>query len=265
MSSTQASSPLSQILSDIEDIIELRMALCRRWATSDHHPFISVDWMDFQLQEKIDEAGRRVSTAPPRRAKCMTRMLNIQNELCIEQFRDLPHEMGLVIERLKVVIEDPLMSRPLPHFIGQTSDRWRQTVPTAAGGGGSDARIEFMLSAYGSETRKAFGDDKDLRLVWKAGQKVFHCYKSRYNQATVYANLELVPDNVERFIRSKDGNKVLIESAVGGDSGVPLFLQLRDGREVKRLFITLLQLTEGYIEHEIRGSEDVDQAVAEYE
>lgn len=105
MSSTQASSPLSQILSDIEDIIELRMALCRRWATSDHHPFISVDWMDFQLQEKIDEAGRRVSTAPPRRAKCMTRMLNIQNELCIEQFRDLPHEMGLVIERLKVVIE----------------------------------------------------------------------------------------------------------------------------------------------------------------
>lgn len=61
--------------------------------------------MDAQLQEKIDEAGRRVSTAPPRRAKCMTRMLNIQNELCIEQFRDLPHEMGLVIERLKVVIE----------------------------------------------------------------------------------------------------------------------------------------------------------------
>lgn len=82
---------------------------------------------------------------------------------------------------------------------------------------------------------------------------MFHCYKSRYNQATVYANLELVPDNVERFIRSKDGNKVLIESAVGGESGVPLFLQLRDGREVKRLFITLLQLTEGHIEQQIRG------------
>ncbi|KAL9009652.1 MAG: hypothetical protein Q9173_005344 [Seirophora scorigena] len=273
MAFTLASSPLEEVLSDIEDILELRMSLCMRWATSDHQPFISVDWMDGQLQEKIDEVGRRVSTPPTRRSKCMSRMLKIQDDLCMAQFRDLPHEMALVIAQLKLTIDnapesppgydrwtDPLFSRPFPNPTAENINRGRHIVPAD-----DHVGIEFLLSAYGSETRKAFGDDKDLRLVWKEDQKVFHCYKGRYNQATVYANLELVPDRVERFIRSKDGNKVLVESSVDGESGVPLFLQLKDRRDAKRLLIMLLELTEGHIEHQIRRRGDLDRSVAEYE
>ena len=143
----------------------------------------------------------------------------------------------------------------------------------------------FPVVAFGNNEIKLSGAKLDLHLTWNEDRKAFECFDGQNKLTSLFPNLLVAPGDVEESKCSDNSAKVLIKSSTELESNVPLFINMRNKKDVRNLFEFLLDLSGNKLRPKVterwdlgdcpqvlvnadkknRSREDLDKIVAKYE
>ncbi|KAL8743719.1 MAG: hypothetical protein Q9184_008081, partial [Pyrenodesmia sp. 2 TL-2023] len=221
---------VSDVLSELEHIIELRKAL---EVKAEKHTLFPSDWVDHHLTKKIQELELAVPTTRAQGFRYLTRMLRIHDHLMDRELLDLANQLTMVIYDQKSALDGndspggtvrpaspilrmmlsgilsqspkildptttPMMSGALPYVKGQSSGGMAGSAAVK-----DNVQEGYYIKAISTGKHKLSVTD-DLRLVWREDTKDLQCYQGSHNLSIIYPGFNLRPDTVKVFSYSKD-------------------------------------------------------------
>lgn len=94
-------------------------------------------------------------------------------------------------------------------------------------------------------THKVASSVIGLYLIWSNARKVIECFQGRTNLAQTYPDFTIDPSSITLFECCEENGKVLLESSIGTQREVLLFVHLMEKDDVNEFFEYLFELAKG--------------------
>ncbi|KAL8644972.1 MAG: hypothetical protein Q9210_006975 [Variospora velana] len=254
---SKESRPLSEILEELEAILDLRKQLEKN---TQLQPLFSPQWFERALSvraQKLESAMVSVQTIDG--LENLSLLVKLHFELMQWDFHGLNDQITTAINLQKVHLDVDTARK-------EASDNHEPvSMPSMSGVFPVSAVRTFPIRAIASQQEKISSMEDDLYLVWDEAGEVYNCFKGRSNLTSVFSSLEIVAVDVTDFSCSRDSTKVLIKFNADVRTKVPLFIDMVDNKAVRTLFNELLDISQNDIQRHLEDSSDLDKLVAGFE
>ncbi|KAL8998799.1 MAG: hypothetical protein Q9169_002249 [Polycauliona sp. 2 TL-2023] len=253
MGSTPSSErdPLGEVLEEVETILGIRRKLGDRAARE--YPF-PPDWMDKLLVRKVQELSQ-AEEAPStlKRLQYIDRMLDCQSTLIDKGLTGLADQLTLAVFSHKSKLEE---QKDMAKAAGTG-----QVCPESPSGGRPEG---WRLRACGTRDQHTRGGN--LRLLWDNYSKTFKVWKGRPNTGNTILDLQIFPHDLEQFICSRTGSKVIIEHSFEDQANDSVYLHMEKPADVSSLYEFLIEISENVdFERQILSSKRINDLIKDLE
>ncbi|KAL8751373.1 MAG: hypothetical protein Q9184_006090 [Pyrenodesmia sp. 2 TL-2023] len=249
-----------EVVEELEAILTLHTDL---QTTIQLQPLFDPEWFENKVRNKVHQLqlstmnGSELETL-----KKLSRLAKLHKKLAEVGFGDFHEQIAMAVVRLKIFlnadvdavkdtdtdipVQGPYMMHgavPPPHEIS-TGDK------------------VFSIQAIGSTTHKFASTTTGLYLIWSKSRRVVECFQGRTSLTRTYPDFTIDPNSLTLFEDCKDNGKILLESSIGVQKEVPLFVHLTDKDDMDDFFEYLLELSQGTFKRQSVSSQKIDKHVA---
>ncbi|KAL8903040.1 MAG: hypothetical protein Q9207_004197 [Kuettlingeria erythrocarpa] len=240
-----------EIVEELEAVLELYTDL--QTAIGIQSLFES-EWLENKVRTKVHQPG-------PQRS--MDRNLR---KLAGMGFGDFHEEISMAVIRQKIFLNgDVKMVKEIIDVEVPTGGPYLMhgAMPPPHEANTSDK--VYSIQAIGSTTHRVASSVIGLYLIWSNTRKVIECFQGRTNLAQTYPGFTIDPSSITLFERCKENGKVLLESSVGDQKEIPLFVHLAEKDDVNEFFEYLVELAKRLFQCQNVSSQKIDRHVAGFE
>ncbi|KAL9018094.1 MAG: hypothetical protein Q9185_004627 [Variospora sp. 1 TL-2023] len=254
---SKESRPLTEILDELEAILDLRKQLERN---TQLQPLFSHQWFERTLSVRAQELeSAMVSRQKIDGLENLSLLVKLHIELMQWDFHGLNDQITTAINLQKAHLDLDTARKEA------SDDHEPVSMPSMSGTFPVSAVRTFPIRAIASQQEKISSMQDDLYLIWDEAGEVYNCFKGRTNLTSVFSSLQVVANQVTEFSCSRGSTKVLIQYNADMGTKVPLFIDMVNDKAVHTLFDELLNISQNDMERHLEDSSNLDELVAGFE